>query len=146
MVRILAALSLALSACIIHPVPVATVSAPVTVAEPAAGAATAGAVSCGGQEAISIENKTINVPGDAISVSGQCAVEIANSTITAGGVALTISGQGTITVTNSTISGNGGVLVIGGQATLATSGSVFRGKVQRSGQSTVEDQGGNSWK
>ena len=36
--------------------------------------------------------------------------------------------------------------MIGGQATLATSGSVFRGKVQRSGQSTVEDQGGNSWK
>ena len=99
---------------------VARVDVPVTRVE--------GAVSCGGQQRLRIDDQVLDgSDGPAVQASGQCVVEISES-IVRGQPAVVVSGQAQVVLVECRIEGD---LVSQGQGQIRTPGSRHRGQVLR---------------
>jgi hypothetical protein len=122
-------------------------SAPRAAATPAETAATRidDPITCDGKRMLHIDNRTINVDGDAIVARGGCELHITNSRINASGTAITVL-DATVHITNSELRGDSGSLTASSAARLFIRNNRFIGLARRSPESQVQELGGNSWR
>jgi hypothetical protein len=102
-------------------------------------------INCDGKRMLRIDNKRINVEGDAITARGGCDLYITNSYISATGTAVTAL-DATVHITNSELQGSDGSLTTSSAARVFLRTSKFTGLARRDTQSVIQDQGGNIWR
>lgn len=102
-------------------------------------------VICDGQRSMHIDNRTINVDGDAVSASGGCELYISNSRLTGTGAGINVR-DAIVHVDNSIVKGVRAAIDAEGAARLYTRNTQFEGLSRRSDQATISDLGGNRWK
>lgn len=95
-------------------------------------------LNCGGGQNLTINGQTVNLPGQtAITASGACQLTLINCTITAGTV-ISAGGMARVTITGGRIVGSDASISAAGRATIVVQGAQVEGRVQRSGQATVQ--------
>ncbi|MBC7983311.1 MAG: hypothetical protein H7Y02_05580 [Candidatus Obscuribacterales bacterium] len=92
-----------------------------------------------------VDNRRLNVNGDAIIARGGCELYITNSDIAATGTAVTVL-DATVHITNSGVQGVGGSLATGSSARVFTRNSKFVGLARRDPKTALRDLGGNTWR
>jgi hypothetical protein len=102
-------------------------------------------VICEGQRSMHIDNRTINVEGDAITASGGCELYITNSKLTATGAGINVQ-DAIVHIDNSIVKGAQASVDAEGAARLYARHTQFEGLSRRSDQATISDLGGNRWK
>jgi hypothetical protein len=102
-------------------------------------------VICEGQRSMHIDNRTINVEGDAITASGGCELYITNSKLTATGAGINVQ-DAIVHIDNSIVKGAQASVDAEGAARLYARNTQFEGLSRRSDQATISDLGGNRWK
>lgn len=100
---------------------------------------------CDGKRFLHLDNRTLNVDGDALIARGGCELHITNSRIVSSGTALTVL-DATVHISNSTLQGDDGSLTTSSAARVFMRGNRFVGLARRSPDARVQDQGGNSWR
>jgi hypothetical protein len=100
---------------------------------------------CDGKRMLHLDNKRLNVDGDAITARGGCELHITNSHITATGTAV-VALDATVHIINSELQGSDGSLTTSSAARVFLRTSKFTGLARRDPQSAIQDQGGNSWR
>jgi len=100
---------------------------------------------CDGKRMLHLDNRRINVAGDAIVARGGCELHITNSRIVATGTAITVL-DATVHIVNSEISGIDGSLTNSSAARVVLRNSKFTGLARRDNQASIQDQGGNTWR
>jgi hypothetical protein len=102
-------------------------------------------VICEGQRSMHIDNRTINVEGDAVIASGGCELYITNSKLTGTGAGISVQ-DAIVHVDNSIVKGVRASIDAEGAARLYTRNTQFEGLSRRSDQAMISDLGGNRWK
>jgi hypothetical protein len=92
-----------------------------------------------------LDNKRINVSGDAIVARGGCELHITNSRIVASGTGITVF-DATVHIVNSEVTGAESSLTSSSAAHVLIHNSQFFGLARRDTQATIQDQGGNTWR
>jgi hypothetical protein len=100
---------------------------------------------CDGRRFLHLDNRTLNIDGDALTARGGCELHITNSRITATGTALTVL-DATVHISNSTLQGGEGSLTTSSAARVFMRGNQFKGLARRSADAKIQDQGGNTWR
>jgi hypothetical protein len=101
-------------------------------------------VICEGPRVMQLDNRVINVKGDALTARGGCELYITNSTIVASGTGVVI-GDATVHINNSRIEGGLAPFEANERAKVFLRGSTLNGLPRRSGQAVIQDQGGNRY-
>ena len=91
-----------------------------------------------------LDNRIINVEGDALTARGGCQLYITNSTVVASGTGVVI-GDATVHINNSRIRGGLASFEAKERAKVFLRGSTLNGVSRRNGQAVVQDQGGNTY-
>jgi hypothetical protein len=91
-----------------------------------------------------LDNRRLNVTGDAITARGGCELHITNSHIVATGTAIVVL-DATVHIANSEITGTDGSLTTSSAARVVLRNTTFTGLARRDGQAKIQDQGGNTW-
>ncbi len=102
-------------------------------------------VICEGQRSMHIDNRTINVEGDAVTASGGCELYITNSKLTGTGAGINVQ-DAIVHIDNSIVKGAQASIDAEGAARLYARNTQFEGLSRRSDQATISDLGGNLWK
>jgi hypothetical protein len=99
---------------------------------------------CEGARMMHLDDRTLNVAGDAIIVRDGCDLYLTNSHVSATGVAVTAT-RAKVHIANSTVQGGARSLELsdGGEAFLRD--STLDGVAQRLGSAQLHDLGGNRW-
>jgi hypothetical protein len=100
---------------------------------------------CDGKRMLHLDNKHINVSGDAIVARGGCELHITNSRINAGGTGVTVL-DANVHIVNSEVTGTAGSLTTSSAAHVLLRNSQFTGLARRDTQASIQDQGGNTWR
>jgi hypothetical protein len=100
---------------------------------------------CDGRRMLHLDNKRINVSGDAIVARGGCELHITNSRIVASGTGITVF-DATVHIVNSEVTGAESSLTSSSAAHVLIHNSQFFGLARRDTQATIQDQGGNTWR
>ena len=100
---------------------------------------------CDGKRMLHLDNKRINVSGDAIIARGGCELHITNSRINAGGTGVTVL-DANVHIVNSEVTGTEGSLTTSSAARVLLRNSQFIGLTRRDNQASIQDQGGNTWR
>ncbi len=100
---------------------------------------------CEGAQMMHLDNRRINVDGDAIIVRGGCELHLTNSQIRATGIGIVVK-DATIHISNSTVQGNEAAFDAAPAARLHLQNSRFVGITRRNPHAKIDDQGGNSWR
>lgn len=100
---------------------------------------------CEGRRMLHLDNRNIQVEGDAITVRGGCELYVTNSNIVASGTGIRVH-DGTVHIANSYIEGAASSFEADSQAKVFLRGSTFQGLPRRDQLATVQDQGGNRWR
>jgi hypothetical protein len=100
---------------------------------------------CDGKRMLHLDNKRINVSGDAIVARGGCELHITNSRIVAGGTGITVL-DANVHIVNSEVTGTEGSLTTSSAARVLLRNSQFIGLARRDNQASIQDQGGNTWR
>jgi hypothetical protein len=100
---------------------------------------------CDGKRMLHIDNKRINVSGDAIVARGGCELHITNSRIYASGTGVTVL-DANVHIVNSEVTGTEGSLTTSSAAHVLLHNSQFTGLARRDNQASIQDQGGNTWR
>jgi hypothetical protein len=100
---------------------------------------------CDGRRFLHLDNRTLNIDGDALTARGGCELHITNSRIVATGTALTVL-DATVHISNSTLQGGEGSLTTSSAARVFMRGNQFKGLARRSADAKIQDQGGNTWR
>lgn len=101
-------------------------------------------VICEGPRVMQLDNRVINVEGDALTARGGCELYITNSTIVASGTGVVI-GDATVHINNSRIKGGLAPFEAQPRAKVFLRSSTLKGLPRRDGQAVVQDQGGNRY-
>ena len=101
-------------------------------------------VICEGARVMQLDNRVINVKGDALTARGGCELYITNSTIVASGTGVVI-GDAIVHINNSRIEGGLAPFEANERAKVFLRGSTLSGLPRRSGQALIQDQGGNRY-
>jgi len=101
-------------------------------------------VICEGPRVMQLDNRVINVKGDALTARGGCELYITNSTIVASGTGVVI-GDAIVHINNSRIEGGLAPFEANERAKVFLRGSTLNGLPRRSGQALIQDQGGNRY-
>jgi hypothetical protein len=102
-------------------------------------------VICEGQRSMHIDNRTINVEGNAVTASGGCELYITNSKLTGTGAGINVQ-DAIVHIDNSVVKGAQASIDAEGAARLYARNTQFEGLSRRSDQATISDLGGNLWK
>ena len=100
---------------------------------------------CEGRRMLHLDDRAINVAGNAVIARGGCELYITNSRILASGTAVTVQ-DAIVHISNSTIEGRSASLDAGDHARLLIRSSTFKGVQRRSERAVLQDQGGNQWR
>ncbi|HMN47320.1 MAG TPA: hypothetical protein PKE27_22285 [Povalibacter sp.] len=100
---------------------------------------------CEGRRMLHLDNRNLQVEGDAITVRGGCELYITNSNIVASGTGVRVH-DGIVHIANSYIEGAASSFEADSQAKVFLRGSTFQGLPRRDQLATVQDQGGNRWR
>lgn len=104
-----------------------------------------GAITCGGDDNVTVIGKLIRTDGDAVVVEGECEIFISDSHIEAGGHGIVITGAGKVRLRNSVVEGDGVAVVLEEDGSLDTAGATFVGSITKGeGASRYLDLGGNA--
>jgi cytoskeletal protein RodZ len=101
-------------------------------------------VICEGPRVMQLDNRVINVKGDALTARGGCELYITNSTIVASGTGVVIA-DAIVHINNSRIEGGLAPFEANERAKVFLRGSTLNGLPRRSGQALIQDQGGNRY-
>jgi hypothetical protein len=102
-------------------------------------------VACKGDGSIDLSDVLLTVDDVAVTSVGSCSVHIRNSHIV-GDVAVQSTGGTTVTIVNSIIEGRAAALQLKGAVNMSVQSSTIRGPVQRVGEASLRDLGGNLWR
>jgi len=100
---------------------------------------------CEGRRMLHLDNRNIDVEGDAIIARGGCELYITNSRIAADGTGVFVR-DAIVHITNSTIAGSTASFDADDNSKVYLRSSSFQGLPRRSQQAVVQDQGGNQWR
>jgi len=100
---------------------------------------------CDGKRMLHLDNKRMNVSGDAIVARGGCELHITNSRINAGGTGVIVL-DANVHIVNSEVTGTEGSLTTSSAARVLLRNSQFVGLARRDTQASIQDQGGNTWR
>lgn len=100
---------------------------------------------CDGKRMLHLDNRHLNIDGDAIIARGGCELYITNSHIKATGTAVTVL-DATVHIANSEMQGSEGSLTTSSAAHAYVRNSKFTGLARRDPQAAIQDQGGNTWR
>jgi hypothetical protein len=95
-------------------------------------------------DSMRLDGVLIKLDDVAVVVTGDCDLKIVNSHIT-GNTAIHADSNATVSIVNSIVEGSTAVS-LSGNATLAAKSSTVRGRIQRTQNTELHDQGGNVWK
>lgn len=104
------------------------------------------AVSCRGKRKVLISRQYIDTRGPAVTVRGNCMVEIVDSYIRSSNHwAVRMNGNSSVTIRRSHVEGVLGAVQMNDRAALSARRSLLVGALERKGNSTYRDNGGNDW-
>jgi hypothetical protein len=101
-------------------------------------------VICEGPRVMQLDNRILNVTGDALTARGGCELYITNSTIVASGTGVVI-GDAVVHINNSRIAGGLAPFEANERSKVFLRGSTLNGLPRRSDAATIQDQGGNRY-
>jgi hypothetical protein len=97
-------------------------------------------------DSMKLDGVLIKLDDVAVVVTGDCDLKIVNSHITGSSTAIHADSNATVSIVNSIVEGSTAAVSLSGNATLSAKSSTVRGRVLRTQNTEVHDQGGNVWK
>ena len=99
---------------------------------------------CEGERVMQLNDRRVDVTGDAITARGGCQLHITNSRITATGTGVVIR-DATVHITNSTVEGGTASFDAGRGARVFLQGATMKGATRRGEGAEIHEQGNNQW-
>lgn len=99
---------------------------------------------CDGERVLQLNNRRIDVSGDAVTAQNGCQLHIINSRISGTETGVVIR-DATVHITNSTIEGGTASFDAGAGARVFLQGATMKGPTRRAEGAQVQEQGNNRW-